>query len=140
MNGLLQDLQRPHLRGVAHGTPSAGRSCWYGRYGLFSAGILPMRLASHDIGNLPTSLELSLSSTSRRPWGRGAGSCKLHHTIKSSWRAITPSGYASMAVPASRSCNLPRVHTVPDMTCTEHLSVSTGQGRLLGNPISCTIT
>jgi hypothetical protein len=25
--GLLQDPQRPHLRGAPHGTPSAGRSC-----------------------------------------------------------------------------------------------------------------
>jgi hypothetical protein len=35
--GSLQGLQRLHLHGVPHGTPSAGRPCWHGRYGLFSA-------------------------------------------------------------------------------------------------------
>jgi hypothetical protein len=35
--GSLQGLQRPHLHGVPDGTPSAGRPCWHGRYGLFSA-------------------------------------------------------------------------------------------------------
>jgi hypothetical protein len=35
--GALQDLQRPHLHGVPHGTPRAGRPCWRGLYGLFSA-------------------------------------------------------------------------------------------------------
>jgi hypothetical protein len=35
--GSLQGLQRPHMHGVPHGTPSAGRSCWHGRSGLFSA-------------------------------------------------------------------------------------------------------
>jgi hypothetical protein len=45
IHGLLQDPQRPHLRGVPHSSPRAGRPCWYGRYGMSSAGILPMRLA-----------------------------------------------------------------------------------------------
>jgi hypothetical protein len=44
-HGLLQDSQRPHFRGVPHGSPSASRSCWSGRYGLFSTRTLPMRLA-----------------------------------------------------------------------------------------------
>jgi hypothetical protein len=45
-----------------------------------------------------------------------------------------------MAVPASRSCTLPRAHTVPDVTCSEHLSIPSGQRRLMGSPSSCTIT
>jgi hypothetical protein len=58
--GSHQGLQRPHLHGVPHGTPSAGRPCWHGRYGLFSAKASRSgwRDTCHEIGNKPTSLEL----------------------------------------------------------------------------------
>jgi hypothetical protein len=80
--GSLQDLQRQYLHGVPHNNKSTGRSCWYGRNSLFSAESPPMRLAR----DMPQDWQISnesrtlLSTTSRRPWGRGAGSCKPRHT------------------------------------------------------------
>jgi hypothetical protein len=137
--GSLQDLQGPYLHGVPRNNASAGRSCWYGRNSLFSAEIPPMRLARVMPPNWQSANEsrARLSTISRRPWGRGAGPCKPRHTSKSSWRAITPSERAYHGSNASRSCTLPRVHTVLDITSIEHLSVSTGQ-ELSGHCLSTT--
>jgi hypothetical protein len=38
--GSLQDLQRPHLHKWPSSTPSVGRSCWHGPFGLFSPTLL----------------------------------------------------------------------------------------------------
>jgi hypothetical protein len=76
--GSLQILQRPYLYGVPHNNTTRGRSCGHGRNSQFSAEILPMRLARgmpRDWQSANESRAL-LSTASRRPWGRGAGSCK----------------------------------------------------------------
>jgi hypothetical protein len=50
---------RAHSRlGVPHGTPSAGRPCWHGRHGLFSAKPHDEIGEIHAMRNQPTSLEL----------------------------------------------------------------------------------
>jgi hypothetical protein len=58
--GSHQDLQRPYLHGVPHGTQSAGRPSWHGRYALClaKASRRGWRATCHEIGNQPTSLEL----------------------------------------------------------------------------------
>jgi hypothetical protein len=121
---------------------STGRSCWYGRKSLFSAENPPDEVGKRHatrLANQPTSLELFSPPLAVARGGEVPG--RANRVTHPSPLEV-PSHQADVQIveaTASRSCILPRVHTVLDITCIEHPSMAAGQelsGHCLGTTSS----